>query len=63
MKIAVVIPIYKPFLKDKFIIAFETGINTKVELENYAKKLYPESKIIFEKDLSNKERFMFIINE
>ena len=53
---------YKPYLKDKFIIAFETGINTKDELENYAKKLYPESTIIFEKDLSNKERFMFIIN-
>jgi len=54
---------YKPYLKDKFIIAFETGINAKDELENYAKKLYPESKIIFEKDLSNKERFMFILNE
>ena len=54
---------YKPFLKDKFIIAFETGIKTKEELENFAKKLYPKSKIIFEKDLQNKERFMFIINE
>ena len=54
---------YKPFLKDKFIIAFETGINTKKELENYAKTLYPESKIIFESDLQKKERFMFIINK
>ena len=54
---------YKPFLKDKFIIAFETGINTKKELESFAKTLYPESKLIFENDLQNKERFMFIINE
>jgi len=54
---------YKPFLKDKFIIAFETGINTKEELEDYTKTLYPKSKTIFEKDLQNKDRFMFIINE
>lgn len=53
---------YKPFLKDKFIIAFETGTNTKNSLEEYAKSIYPNSKIIFEKDLSNKQRFMFIIN-
>lgn len=53
---------YKPFLKDKFIIAFETGTNTKNSIEEYAKSIYPNSKIIFEKDLSNKQRFMFIIN-
>lgn len=57
-----ILKIYKPYLKDKFIIAFETGINTKNELEEYAKKLYPKSNIIFEKDLSNKYRYMFIIN-
>lgn len=54
---------YKSALKDKFIIAFETGINTKLELESYAKELYPNSKILFERDLSNRERFMFVINE
>ena len=54
---------YKEFLKDKFIIAFETGINTKENLEIYAKELYPESNIIFERDLSNKERYMFIIKK
>lgn len=54
---------YKPYLQDKFIIAFETGIKTKQEIENYAKNLYPNSKIIFDKDLSQKNRFMFIIND
>ena len=54
---------YKPYLKDKFIIAFETGTNTKYELEDFAKHLYPDSKILFEQDLSNKYRYMFIINE
>lgn len=54
---------YQPYLQDKFIIAFETGINTQKELEPIAKKIYPNSTIIFEKDLSNKNRFMFIIQD
>lgn len=54
---------YKPYLKDKFIIAFETGVKTKEKIEDYAKNLYHNSEIIFEQDLSNKNRYMFIINE
>ena len=54
---------YQPYLKEKYIIAFETGTHTKVELEEFAKKIYPNANIIFERDLSDKYRYMIIINE
>lgn len=47
----------------KSLIAFETGDSQKDSIINIAKEYYPKSKIIAEKDLSGKDRYIFIINE
>lgn len=54
---------YKNNLKDDSIIAFETNTRNHQELEHFAKQIYPTSEIIFDKDLSNKDRYMFVINK
>ena len=53
---------YKKILLDKFIIAFEIGATQGSILKKIAKEYYPDSKIIVEKDLSNFDRYLFIIN-
>lgn len=50
------------YLKDKFIIAFEIGCMQGQELKEYAKTYFKNAIINIEKDLSNKDRFLFIIN-
>lgn len=52
---------YKNNLKDKFIIAFELGYNQADYLKEYASKLYPNSKVIIENDLTGYKRFLFVI--
>ena len=52
---------YKNNLKDKFIIAFELGYNQADYLSDYAKKIYPNSKVIIENDLTGYKRFLFIL--
>ncbi len=61
---------YKQILKesvnkvnDKFIIAFEIGYDEGKDIIDLAKYYFPNSKISLEKDLSNKDRYIFIINE
>ncbi len=61
---------YKEILKtavnnvnDKFIIAFEIGYDEGQDIIDIAKYYFPKSKILLEKDLSNKDRYIFIINE
>lgn len=54
---------FKSNLKKKSILAFEIGMNHKEPLLEYAEKHFPKSHIYVEKDLSNKNRFLFIINE
>lgn len=51
------------FLKDKYIIAFEIGMNQGNDIKLLANKYFPNNKIIIEKDLSNKDRYAFIINK
>jgi release factor glutamine methyltransferase len=51
------------YLNDKFIIAFEIGMTQGEEISNYAKKIFKDSVVRVEKDLSLKDRFVFIINE
>ena len=51
------------YLKEKFLIAFETGENQKEEIINIAKNYFPNSTIISSKDLRNLERFIFIIQK
>ncbi len=53
----------RKYLNDKFIIAFEIGYNQGKYLKEYAKDIFIDSKIIVEKDLSNRDRFLFIIHE
>ena len=53
----------RAYLNDKFIIAFEIGYNQGNEIKKIAKKYFTNSKIIIEKDYSNKDRYVFIINE
>ncbi len=53
----------KKKLNNKFILAFEIGYEQKEKLENLVSKYFDNCKIIFEKDLSDKYRYLFIINE
>lgn len=50
------------YLNDKSIIAFEIGYTQGLEIVSTAKKYFPQSKILLEKDLQNKDRFVFILN-
>lgn len=53
----------KPFLNEKFIIAFEIGWWQGNLIKEIAKEYFKDSKIIIEKDLTNRDRYIFIINE
>lgn len=60
---------YEKIIKDskkninkKSIIAFEIGYKQGKSILNIAKKHYPLSKIVTEKDYSLKDRFLFIFN-
>ena len=53
----------KDYLNDKFIIAFEIGMTQGEEISNYAKSIFNNVNVIVEKDLSLKDRFVFIISE
>ena len=50
----------KPYLKEKTIIAFEIGMTQSEEITKIAQKYLPKSKIITEKDLTQKNRYIFI---
>ena len=53
----------RKYLNDKFIIAFEIGMNQGEEIFKYARSIFENAIIKIEKDLSMKDRFVFIINE
>ncbi len=53
----------KPYLKDKYLLAFEIGYQQKEHLESYARKLFPGAIISVEKDVSGKDRFLFILKK
>ena len=50
----------KPHLKEKSIIAFEIGMTQSEEITKIANKYLPKAKIITEKDLAQKNRYIFI---
>ena len=52
----------KGHLKDKSMIAFEIGYEQKEDIVNLIKEVLPESSIITKKDLSDKDRMIFIFN-
>ncbi len=49
-------------LEEKCILAFEIGETQGDPLKKIAKKVYPHAKIIVEKDLAERNRYLFIIN-
>lgn len=51
------------FVTDKFIMAFEIGEKQGKYLKKLAKDKFPKAKITIEKDLADKDRYLFIINE
>lgn len=53
----------KNYLNERFIIAFEIGYKQGEELKEYAKKYFPDAFISVENDLSEKNRYLFIISE
>lgn len=50
------------YLNDKNIIAFEIGYLQANEIKKMVHKYYPNANIIIEKDMQEKDRFVFIIN-
>ena len=50
------------YLKDKSLLAFEIGYTQGIEIVLTAKKYFPQAKILLEKDLQNRDRFIFILN-
>lgn len=50
------------YLNGKNIIAFEIGYLQANEIKKMTHKYYPNSNIIIEKDMQEKDRFVFIIN-
>ena len=53
----------KPYLKERFIIAFEIGWWQGNLIKDIATEYFKDSKIIIEKDLTNRDRYVFIIIE
>lgn len=52
----------KNMLEEKSILAFEIGETQGKALQKIAKETYPKAKILVEKDLSSRDRYLFIIN-
>ncbi len=52
----------KDYLKDKSIIAFEIGYTQGNDLKKLVEETLPNSKISIEKDLSERDRFVFVFN-
>lgn len=51
------------WVKDKSILAFEIGYNQGNYLKEYARKYFPDSIIEIHKDLSERDRYLLIINK
>lgn len=52
----------KKYLNDKYLIAFEIGSTQGKDILNIAKKYLPKAKMSVEKDLNERDRFVFIEN-
>ena len=50
------------YLNKKSILAFEIGMTQGNYLKEYANHYFPKSKISIEKDLTGRDRYLFIIN-
>ena len=52
----------KKYLNEKSVLAFEIGMTQGNYLKEYANHYFPNSKISIEKDLTGRDRYLFIIN-
>lgn len=52
----------KDYLKERSLIAFEIGYTQGNDIKQLVKETLPEAKVLIEKDLSDKDRFIFIFN-
>ena len=52
----------KPHLKEKNLIAFEIGMTQSKQIINIVKTYFPNAQVITEKDLTGKDRYIFIFN-
>ena len=52
----------KPFLKEKSLIAFEIGMTQSAAITKIAQNYLPHAKVSTEKDLTGKDRYIFIFN-
>ncbi len=52
----------KPHLKEKNLIAFEIGMTQSKQITNIVKTYFPNAQVITEKDLTGKDRYIFIFN-
>lgn len=50
------------FMSEKSIIAFEIGCKQSERICNFAEPLFPQAKIVIEKDYAGLDRFIFIFN-
>ena len=50
------------YLNKRFLIAFEIGYKQANDIKNEALNYFPNSEVVVEKDLQDKDRFIFIIN-
>lgn len=57
-----ILDISKELLYSSNIIAFEIGANQSERICSYVKTIYPDAKIIVEKDYNELERYIFIFN-
>lgn len=53
----------KNYLESKYIIAFEIGCTQAQDIVSLANKYLSNIKVVVEKDLSNKDRYIFIFSE
>ena len=53
----------KKYLNEKFIIAFEIGYLEAKKISDIIKENFNDVKVSIEKDLSGKDRYIFIIKE
>lgn len=51
------------FMESPNIIAFEIGETQATEIETLAKKEYPNANVIVKKDLQERNRYLFVIND
>jgi release factor glutamine methyltransferase len=53
----------KNHLNNKYIIAFEIGYTQGEKIKKLAEKYLNNPKVLIEKDLSNKDRYVFIFSK